>query len=416
VAQRPTPRDGWTAVSHASAEAESARGSPVMKRVPSAAQSTVSFANLPALRADALFTSGSPGERTAAATGTRRVGQGAKPAAGQPAASSTRAGDAARAADATEDVSLQDISFSDGRSAGGVDNTQDVSLSDISVTEMEQARGSARQARATGAAGSEAAELAMRRWRRQSAGIAVGALLAVVGVGWFAVSGARLPKQAFKRGATALVTDAPAPSADRESTPTSAAPALIPVPAGPAPALVGEQLPGAAPTEPAQAAGTLAARATQAPADEAALAGSEQGANAARPAAASAAAPHGGSELEAAREVAAARAGGLVDQAHALQKRRKYAAAKARYREALNLYPDHPRALAGLVQLAIRERDGKQAVALAKQLVRVEPDEVGNLVLLGDAYKSARKRKEAREAWQTAARAGSAAARARLKR
>jgi hypothetical protein len=383
-----------------------------MKRVPSAAQSTVSFANLPVLRADARFTPGSAGERVAAATGTRRVGQAGKPAAGQPATSSTRAGDTARAADSTEDVSLQDISFSDGRSAGGVDSTQDVSLSDISVTEME-ARGSARQARSTGAAGSEATELAMRRWRRQSAAIAVGALFAVVGIGWFAVSGTRLPNEAFKRRTTALVTNALAPSADQESRPGSAPPARIPLPPGPAPTLVGEQLSGAAPTEQPQAA---EARAPQAPAVEAAPAGSERGANAATPAAASDAVQHDGSELDAAREVAAARAGGLVDQAHALQKRRKYAAAKARYREALNLYPDHPRALAGLVQLAIRERDGKQAVSLAKQLVRVQPDEVGNLVLLGDAYKSARKRKEAREAWQTAARAGSATARARLKR
>jgi hypothetical protein len=413
VAQRPTPRNGWTAVSQASAEAESARGSPVMKRAPSATQSTVSFGHLPLFTADARFTPGSPGERGAAAAGARRFGQTAKPAAANPAAS--RASDVARAADSTEDVSLQDISIGDGRSAGGAESTQDVSLSDISVQEMEAARGSARQARPTGAAGSEAAELAMRRWRRQSAGIAAGALLAVGGIGWFAVSGARLTDEASKRRATALVTDAPAPSADQESRPGSAAPALVPVAPGSSPTLVDDRLPGAAPGEPLQAAEVVEARAPERPAEEAAPAATAQGANGASLAVASGAAQHDGSELAAAREVAAARAGGLVDQAHALQKRRKYAAAKARYREALNLYPDHPRALAGLVQLAIRERDGKQAVLLAKQLVRAEPDEVGNLVLLGDAYKSARKRKEARETWQTAARAGSATARARLK-
>jgi tetratricopeptide (TPR) repeat protein len=386
-----------------------------MKRAPSATQSTVSFGHMPLFAADARFTPGSPGERGAAAAGGRRFGQ---TATAQPAAS--RASDVARATDSTEDVSLQDVSIGDGRdgrSPGGAERTQDVSLSDISIQEMEAARGSARQARPTGpgAAGSEAAELAMRRWRRQSAAIAAGALLAVAGIGWFAVSGARWTDEASRRRATTLVTDAPPVSADQESRPGSAAPALVLVAPGPSPMLVGDRLAGAAPGEPLQAAEAVEARAPEGPADHAAPAGSAQGGNAASPAVAGEAAQHDGGELDAAREVAAARAGGLVEQAHALQKRRKYAAAKARYREALNLYPDHPRALAGLVQLAIRDRDGKQALALAKQLLRAEPDEVGNLVLLGDAYKSARKRKEAREAWQTAARAGSAVARARLK-
>jgi len=105
-----------------------------------------------------------------------------------------------------------------------------------------------------------------------------------------------------------------------------------------------------------------------------------------------------------------------VEQAQPLEKRRKCALAKARYKEALKLYPDHPPALVGLVQLAIRQRDGKQAVSFANQLVTTQPDEVNHLVLLGDAYKSAGKRKEAREAWKTAARKGNAEARARLRR
>lgn len=378
MAQRPTPRNGWTAVSHASAEGESARGSPLLKRAPSSGQSTVSFAHLPPLSANARF--------------------------------------AGRAVESTQDVSLQDMSFGDMRRAGSVDKTQDVSLSDISVTEME-ARGSARQARATGpGAGSEAADLAMRKWRRQSAGIAVGALVAVGSICWFAVSGGRTSDQASKPRATALVTDAPPASAEHESRPGSAAPALVPVPPGPSPALVGEKLPGAAPAEQAQAADAPEAQAAEGPAREPAPASSEPAANAASPGGTNGAAQPDGSAVDAAREVAAGRASALVDQAQALQKRKKYAAAKARYREALNVSPDHPRALAGLVQLAIRDRDGKQAVSLAKQLVQAEPDDVAHLVLLGDAYKSARKRKEAREAWQTAARAGSAVARARLKR
>ena len=122
------------------------------------------------------------------------------------------------------------------------------------------------------------------------------------------------------------------------------------------------------------------------------------------------------SDLDAARKEAAARARALVDQARALQKSKKVRAAEERYREALKVYPSYPRALKGLVRLAIAQDKGKQAVTLAKQLLRARPGQVANLVLLGDAYHSAGKRKEARETWQAAARKGSATAKARLKR
>jgi hypothetical protein len=106
----------------------------------------------------------------------------------------------------------------------------------------------------------------------------------------------------------------------------------------------------------------------------------------------------------------------LVEQGRALQKRKKYGQAEERYREALEVVPGYARALKGLVHVAMAQRKGKQAIVLAKQLQRARPGQVAYLVLLGDAYDSAGKRKEARETWQTAARKGSATARARLKR
>ena len=109
------------------------------------------------------------------------------------------------------------------------------------------------------------------------------------------------------------------------------------------------------------------------------------------------------------------RADGLVSQASALKRRKKLEAARNKYRAALDAYPDHPRALYGLTQIAIQQHDGKQAVQLARDLVEAKPDQVSYLVLLGDAYKAAGKPKDAREAWQSAARQGSAVARKRLK-
>lgn len=119
-------------------------------------------------------------------------------------------------------------------------------------------------------------------------------------------------------------------------------------------------------------------------------------------------------ELDASRKVVAARAEKLVSEGHALRKKKKLAPARAKYRDALVIYPGYPRAIAGLVQVSIQQRDGKAAVNLAKQLVKLRPAQVSYQVLLGDAYKVAGKPGLAKEAWQAAARKGSGTAKARL--
>jgi tetratricopeptide (TPR) repeat protein len=304
VAQRPTPRNGWTAVPHPPEAAEAARASPALKRAPSAIESTMSFANLPA---------------------------------------------------------------GDARSARPPDNTVDLSLSDLSPYDHEAA---------------------LRRWRLSLAALALGTLLAALGIGWFASSKARVLDEASQpTRAAAPAADAPVQSPDQGSSQLGAATRAAAAPLDPPPTAPGVQPASEAP-----------------PADKVADVPRAEGANES----------DRSGEPEAPR--AAARAGELVDQAQALQKRKKYAPAKLRYREALTLAPDYTPALVGLVQLAIRQRDGKQAVSLAKQLASAQPEEVSHLVLLGDAYKSAHKRKEARETWRAAARKGSAEARARLKR
>jgi hypothetical protein len=121
-------------------------------------------------------------------------------------------------------------------------------------------------------------------------------------------------------------------------------------------------------------------------------------------------------ESDVAHTGTAVRARELVEQGRALHKRKKYAQAEERYREALEVHPGYPRALKGLVRVAMAQGKGKQAISLAKQLQRARSGQVAYLVLLGDAYESAGKRKEARQAWQAAARKGSSTARARLKR
>ncbi len=125
--------------------------------------------------------------------------------------------------------------------------------------------------------------------------------------------------------------------------------------------------------------------------------------------------PEDRAELDEAYRAQLARADNLAAQGSALRKRRKLGPARAKYRAALQIYPGHARALYGLAQLAMQQHDGKQAVELALELVRAEPDQASYSLLLGDAYRAAGKPKEAREAWQNAARQGNALARRRLK-
>ncbi len=121
-------------------------------------------------------------------------------------------------------------------------------------------------------------------------------------------------------------------------------------------------------------------------------------------------------ELDATKKVAAAKADKLVDEGHALRKKGKLRPARTKYRAALGVYPGYPRAVAGLLQLALQQRDAKQAVSLATQLVQQRPSQLSYQVMLGDAYKLQGKTAQAREVWQAAAAKGSSEARARLRK
>jgi tetratricopeptide (TPR) repeat protein len=316
VTHRPTPRNGWTAVPSVPAGAK--QGAPVLRRAPSASDSTLSFENLDELR-----------------------------------------------------------------SKHHNDRTQDLSLSDFapaSPAHLERKR---------------------RLW---PAALACGALLALGGLGWFASSKARVsdlespahtldaaPKSPTEAGGRDPATGSPG------APPLGAAAVANAVASGAAPSA-----PAAQPDPPADKAASSAASSTPEPsADTAEAAPSSEGAAA---------------KLDARDDAAQARAAGLVEKAQALQKRRKYAPARTRYRDALKVSPDYPPALLGLAQVAIRLRDGKQAVQTAKQLVSAQPEDTSHLVLLGDALKIAGQRKEARDTWRSAAKKGNAEARARLRR
>jgi tetratricopeptide (TPR) repeat protein len=104
----------------------------------------------------------------------------------------------------------------------------------------------------------------------------------------------------------------------------------------------------------------------------------------------------------------------LVSQGHSFRKRGLLGAAKARYEQALEAYPDYPRAYAGLAQLAIKQGDGVKAEAYAQKLLAARPSDREYLTLLGDAYQAQGMTDEAREVWQKAARHGSRSAKRRL--
>lgn len=114
-------------------------------------------------------------------------------------------------------------------------------------------------------------------------------------------------------------------------------------------------------------------------------------------------------------DAAQTRADGLVEQAELLRRRRKLGPARAKYQAALKATPGHQAALLGLTRVALQTRDGKRAVQLASELTAAHPDDASYHLLLGDAYKLARKPRDAREAYQQAARLGSSSARRRLK-
>jgi tetratricopeptide (TPR) repeat protein len=289
------------------------------------------------------------------------------------------------APDNTQDVSLSDVA---------PDRTQDISLNDSAVEEL------GRKARLRANDNSEAPEELWREQRRLRRMRLFGALLLGTGVVALPFVGWRVYREAAA-AQRASHSPPPLPQVDAVARAAVAAPATAPSATEVA---AGEQ-PNAAP------------QAVEAPAAEPVARVEQPVTPSAEPSAGATSqdAPREDAKRAAVSDASAARAGKLLEQAQALHKRRKYRPARTRYQQALKAYPDYAPALLGLTQIALHQRDGKQAVALATQLVSAQPEEVGHLVLLGDAYKAAGKRKEAREAWQAAARKGNATARARLK-
>src|SRR6202008_649474 len=95
-----------------------------------------------------------------------------------------------------------------------------------------------------------------------------------------------------------------------------------------------------------------------------------------------------------------ARANALVDEGHLLFKRGHHLGlAEASYMKALAVWPDFPRALAGLTRVHLQRKDGAEAVRWAKRLVAKEPKSGQNQLLLGDAYALRSDSKDARAAW-----------------
>ena len=103
-----------------------------------------------------------------------------------------------------------------------------------------------------------------------------------------------------------------------------------------------------------------------------------------------------------------------MSQGHALRKDGQLTAARSRYLEALDAHRGYPRAYAGLAQVALERRDGREAVRFSKKLVKVRPRVSAYHLLLGDAYKLAGNTSAARKEWTIAARTGSKVARERL--
>jgi tetratricopeptide (TPR) repeat protein len=293
------------------------------------------------------------------------------------------------APDNTQDVSLSDVA---------PDKTQDISLNDSAVEELN------RKARLRANDNSEAPEELWREQRRLRRMRLFGALLLGTGVVALPFVGWRV----YDEAAAARASHSPPPPLPNGGE-LARAPVAVPASAPALPSAAESEPPSApAPDVEAHAVGPVA------PDEQPPAPGSEPAGSAAGAEGASQDEPTAEAKGPAVSDSVVARAGKLVEQAQGLLKRRKYKPARTRYQQALKAYPDYPPALLGLTQIALHQRD-KQAVALASQLVNAQPDELGHLVLLGDAYKAAGKRKEAREAWQTAARKGNATARARLK-
>jgi len=109
------------------------------------------------------------------------------------------------------------------------------------------------------------------------------------------------------------------------------------------------------------------------------------------------------------------RARQLCDEGHKLRSRGRLGLAEAKYLQALGLFPQYPRALAGVVRVHLTRGDGAEAVRWAERLVVMQPNRSNNQLLLGDAYALSGKAEDARRHWRKSAAYGNSTARKRLK-
>jgi tetratricopeptide (TPR) repeat protein len=113
-------------------------------------------------------------------------------------------------------------------------------------------------------------------------------------------------------------------------------------------------------------------------------------------------------------DVGRARANRLVNLGHRLRRGGRLGMAEASYLKALDAEPRYARAMAGLVRVHLKRRDGVEALRWARKLTGLQPRRANNQLLLGDAYALMDAHGAASKAWKTAARYGSRVARKRL--
>jgi tetratricopeptide (TPR) repeat protein len=104
----------------------------------------------------------------------------------------------------------------------------------------------------------------------------------------------------------------------------------------------------------------------------------------------------------------------LVDEGMKLAQQGRLGLAESSYQKALQLSPEFPTAIAGLVRVHLTRRDGAEAVRWAKRLVAKQPNGA-NQLLLGDAQALYGDEDAARAAWTLAADSGNNIARQRLR-
>jgi tetratricopeptide (TPR) repeat protein len=110
-----------------------------------------------------------------------------------------------------------------------------------------------------------------------------------------------------------------------------------------------------------------------------------------------------------------ARAERLERRARRYHRARQLGKAELTYREALEAWPGHALAMAGLARIHLQRKQAQEALRWAERLVALQPDRDINQLLLGDALAMIGNRSEAESAWQRAKELGSRTASSRLR-